>query len=905
MCPRGGATLRDRGRVRMMIKSYYNEGLFFQPSQAAILPSLGESIQDLLNENHGVGILGGTYDEGLPIFMVSELTVRMLGYESIAVFEVACHRRMGELFYVGFSHGDFIRQEHPRELHLRGRRGPVWVRLVKREHRTAGGETLWLASVCDMDSLHKKELLVSEMRERELQQEKAQQAALTRAYEAEKAALLRAREAQSETQALLEEVRTLNRDLQNREEEITAVNRQISTQLDTFLLGINGGYVINSAEGEQPFLYVSEAAARNQGFSVNEFMERFGAGAARNICPDDLERVLRDYREQLERGDSYSIRYRVPCKDGHYKWILDAGKRMLDEQGRPVLNSLFMDVDRYEQTNRLYLRERRQYREALLHNCSYSFSLDLSARMVDGLYWGPALRDRGLPSPSAAPMPAMETLHALRERLRPVDRPEGGASMADLDVSRLLQRYAAGERNCEFDYYDSRLDGYIRTTILMTQDQESGHILATVIGRDITAQTRAAEKTRLALEEANRTLESQKAELQRAYQEARLANAAKSDFLARMSHDIRTPINGILGLSEISERYADDPVKLRELRAKSRAAAKHLLSILNDVLDMSKLESGEVELLDEPMDLEEVLDQCREINEPLAVQHQVALRSGPLAGREDRYVLGSAAHVRQILTNIVSNAVKYNRPGGTVDISAGVEAGYDPEHVCFRVVVADTGFGMSERFLHKLFEPFTREETAQCAHTQGTGLGMAIVKKLVDKMGGTIQVESQVNVGSAFTVALPFRRDSEKRAAQPRKAGPRADLHGVRILLVEDSPLNREIAVFLLREAGAEVDTAEDGEEALRVFSESPVGHYHILLMDVMMPVMDGCEATRRIRLLNRPDARTVPIVAMTANAFVEDVAKCRAAGMDGHLAKPLDTEKMLSTVASFAKQGK
>ena len=161
----------------------------------------------------------------------------------------------------------------------------MWVRLVKREHRTAGGETLWLASVCDMESLHKKELLVSEMRERELQQEKAQQAALTRAYEAEKAALLQAREAQSETQALLEEVRTLNRDLQNREEEITAVNRQISTQLDTFLLGINGGSVINSAEGEQPFLYVSEAAARNQGFSVNEFMERFGAGAARNICP--------------------------------------------------------------------------------------------------------------------------------------------------------------------------------------------------------------------------------------------------------------------------------------------------------------------------------------------------------------------------------------------------------------------------------------------------------------------------------------------------------------------------------------------------------------------------------------------------------------------------------------------
>ena len=889
----------------MMIKSYYNEGLFFQPSQAAILPSLGGSIQNLLNENHGVGILGGTYDEGLPIFMVSELTVRMLGYETIAAFEVACHRRMGELFFGSFSCEDFIRQDGARELHLQGARGPVWVRLVKREHRTAGGETLWLASVCDMDFLHKKELLVSEMRERELQQEKAQQAALTRAYEAEKAALLQAREAQSETQALLEEVRTLNRELQNREEEITAVNRRISTQLETFLLGINGGYVINSAEGEQPFLYVSEAAARNQGFSVNEFMERFGAGAARNICPDDLERVLRDYREQLERGDSYSIRYRVPCKDGHYKWILDAGKRMLDEQGRPVLNSLFMDVDRYEQTNRLYLRERRQYREALLHNCAYSFSLDLSAGTMDGLFWGPALRDRCRFALTDGPMPVTEALSALREVLHPVDQAGSRSSGDGLDISLLLQRYAAGERNCEYDHYDTLLDRYIRTTILMTQDEESGHILATVIGRDITAQTREAEKARLALEEANRTLENQKAELQRAYQEARLANAAKSDFLARMSHDIRTPINGILGLSEISERYADDPAKLRELRAKSRAAAKHLLSILNDVLDMSKLESGEVELLDEPMDLEEVLDQCCEINEPLAVQHQVALHRAPLTGQEARYVLGSAVHVRQILTNIVSNALKYNRPGGTVDISAGTEPGSDPEHILFRAVITDTGFGMSERFLHKLFEPFTREETAQCAHTQGTGLGMAIVKKLVDKMGGTIQVESQVNVGSAFTVALPFRRDSEKRAARSQTDGPKTDLRGVHILLVEDSPLNREIAVFLLREAGAEIDTAEDGDAALRIFSQSPVGHYDILLMDVMMPVMDGYEATRRIRLLNRPDARTVPIVAMTANAFVEDIAKCRASGMDGHLAKPLDTEKMLSTVASFAKQGK
>ena len=413
----------------------------------------------------------------------------------------------------------------------------------------------------------------------------------------------------------------------------------------------------------------------------------------------------------------------------------------------------------------------------------------------------------------------------------------------------------------------------------------------------------AGERTEallIELENANHALEQQKAELERAYTDARLANAAKSDFLARMSHDIRTPINGMLGLLDMSEHYSDDVVKLRELREKSRTVARHLLALVNDVLDMSKLESGSIELACEPFDLNNALAQCQEFIASQAQKLNVAIHiesSRPLA---HPYVIGSPVHVRQIITNILSNAVKYNREGGSV-FATVEEVSSTADTVVYRFTISDTGRGMSEAFQQKLFEPFSREEDPADTFYPGTGLGMSIVKKLVDKMGGTIAVQSRKGHGSTFIVTLPFRWvpacGAQKHAPEQRSA----DLHGVRILLAEDNALNLEIADFFLREAGAQVTNALNGKEAVDAFARSAPFHYDVILMDIMMPVMDGYAAARRIRSLSRPDAAAVPIIAMTANTFAEDVARCRQAGMNAHLAKPMDTTRMLALIAEHA----
>ena len=400
-----------------------------------------------------------------------------------------------------------------------------------------------------------------------------------------------------------------------------------------------------------------------------------------------------------------------------------------------------------------------------------------------------------------------------------------------------------------------------------------------------------------ALKEANHTLERQKAELEAAYAEARLANAAKTDFLARMSHDIRTPINVILGLTEIEERFADDPEKLRELRTKSRAATWHLLSLVNDVLDMSKLESGSVELAEEPFNMTELLLQCREMILPQAAERSIQVYFNDPIPLAHPNVIGSPAHTRQILTNILTNAVKYNRLGGSIS-AVTKELSCDGETVEVQFTISDTGRGMSKAFQQRIFEPFSREESA-AGNPAGTGLGMAIVRKLTDKMGGRIEIYSKPGEGSTFVVTLPFRVDPNGGVSEtPKAVEGTTDLRGLHLLLVEDSEMNREIAEFLLREAGAEVTCATNGREAVHTFAASAPEIFDLILMDIMMPEMDGYEATRRIRALSRPDAQQIPIVAMTANAFTDDVAKCRAAGMNAHLAKPFHVDKLIAAVA-------
>lgn len=400
------------------------------------------------------------------------------------------------------------------------------------------------------------------------------------------------------------------------------------------------------------------------------------------------------------------------------------------------------------------------------------------------------------------------------------------------------------------------------------------------------------------LRRANILLEQQKAELQEAYTKAQHANSAKSDFLARMSHDIRTPINSIIGLLEIAEHFSSDTEKLRDIRVKCQTVAWYLLSLVDDVLDMSKLESGEVHLVDESFRLDELLEQCREIIAPQAEEKGITFVVDNRLKKEDCALISSSTHLRQILTNLLSNAVKYNRPKGSITATADMESA-DEVSVTVRFTIADTGLGISEEFQKEMFEPFTRERSNETA-ASGTGLGLPIVKRLTDMMGGSISVESEVGVGTTFTVILPFRRDMDANDAhQKQPEQQQGSLRGMNILLVEDNALNMEITEYLLNHEGCNVRTAVNGEEAVHIFSQSKPFYYDAILMDVMMPVMDGYEATRIIRDMARPDAQKVQIVAMTANAFAEDVVKCRDAGMNAHLPKPFKAEQLIASIAS------
>ena len=391
-------------------------------------------------------------------------------------------------------------------------------------------------------------------------------------------------------------------------------------------------------------------------------------------------------------------------------------------------------------------------------------------------------------------------------------------------------------------------------------------------------------------------------EIRRSAEEARAANAAKTGFLSRMSHDIRTPLNGIIGLLNIDEAHPNDQALITRNREKMRIAANHLLDLINDVLQMGKLESGEVVLAHEVVDLHKLTVDIVAIIEQRAADAGVTLERDPACDPLDyRYVYGSSLHLRQIFLNIYGNSIKYNRVGGkvrTLSQCLGAENGI----VTYRWTVTDTGIGMSQEFLRHIFEPFAQEHSDARSVYNGTGLGMAIVKGLVDKMNGTITVTSEEGKGSTFVITLPFEI-ADPDQTQPEHTLEQADIHGLRLLLAEDNDLNAEIATVLLEDEGATVTRASDGQQAIDLFERSAPGGYDAILMDVMMPNVDGLTATRIIRALDRPDAETVPILALTANAFAEDARKCLDAGMNAHLAKPLNMPLVKATIAKFAQR--
>ena len=396
--------------------------------------------------------------------------------------------------------------------------------------------------------------------------------------------------------------------------------------------------------------------------------------------------------------------------------------------------------------------------------------------------------------------------------------------------------------------------------------------------------------------------EKYKAELLRAAKKAEAANEAKTEFLQRMSHDIRTPINGICGMINVADHYADNMEKQTECRAKIKKTSHLLLELINEVLDMSKLESDEVVLEEIPFNLNSISEEILGVIEHMATEQNIRIIW------EEKEVthwnlIGSPVHVKRILMNILSNAVKYNKENGYVYISCREIPSKQTAMTTLEFVCRDTGIGMTEAFQKRIFEPFAQEHAGSRTKFAGTGLGMPITKKLVEKMSGTISFESKEGTGTTFVIRIPFRIDTDMKDRTEAEEKTETSIHGLHVLLTEDNELNMEIAEFVLQNEGAVVTKAWNGQKAVDIFRKNRPGEFDAILMDIMMPVMNGYEAAKMIRSLDREDAKVIPIIAMTANAFTEDKMRAKEAGMDEHIAKPVDGKLLVKVINELVKR--
>ena len=396
--------------------------------------------------------------------------------------------------------------------------------------------------------------------------------------------------------------------------------------------------------------------------------------------------------------------------------------------------------------------------------------------------------------------------------------------------------------------------------------------------------------------------EKYKAELLRTAKKAEAANEAKTEFLQRMSHDIRTPINGICGMINVADHYADNMEKQTECRAKIKKTSHLLLELINEVLDMSKLESDEVVLEDIPFNLNSIFEEILGVIEHMAAEQNIRIIW------EEKEVthwnlIGSPVHVKRILMNILSNAVKYNKENGYVYISCREIPSKQTAMPTLEFVCRDTGIGMTEAFQKRIFEPFAQEHAGSRTKFAGTGLGMPITKKLVEKMGGTISFESKEGTGTTFVIRIPFQIDADMKDRTETEEKTETSIQGLHVLLTEDNELNMEIAEFVLQNEGAVVTKAWNGQKAVDIFRKNRPGEFDVILMDIMMPVMNGYEAAKMIRSLDREDAKVIPIIAMTANAFTEDKMRAKEAGMDEHIAKPVDGKLLVKVINELVKR--
>jgi len=695
--------------------------------------------------------------------------------------------------------------------------------------------------------------------------------------------------------------------MRTREQRHLVLSEQTFPIIEQITAEMPGGFFIYHAEGDEQLIYANQALFRSYGCEdLEDFQAYTGFTFPGLVHPEDVEAAERGIRRQASAcgsGQDY-VEYRIVRKDGAVRWIKGRGRFAQTSLYGGVFYVFVEDATENHlkaagdiRADRLS-QERLEALEALehettalklvheiLHSGMWDMEFDPQGRMI-GVSWSQEFR-------------SMIGYHDER------DFPNVLSSWSDLlhpeDRDRVLEQYYAviddytGKSLYDVEYRLLTKDrGYrwFRATGKLSRREDGSPITYVGMFVDITERKETARK----LQEQRRLLEE-------ALDKAQRASHAKTTFLNNVSHDIRTPMNAIIGFTNLAATHLDDRELVRDYLNKITTASGHLLSLINDVLDMSRIESGNVVIEEASCSLPQLL---RDLQSMI----QTDLEAKGLSFHMDDsalvhpYVLCDRLRLNQVLLNTLSNALKFTPSGGDISISAAERPGGGPDAAVYEFRVRDTGIGMSPEFLAHIFEPFERERTSTVSGIQGTGLGMSITKNLVDLMHGQISAESRKGVGSEFTFTFSFRLSAPPDGQKAREPSEPQQLSGLHILLAEDNDLNQEIVVTILEEAGCAVDVAADGAEAVEKVRRSAGSPYDLVLMDIQMPVMDGLEATRAIRALDDPELARLPIVAMTADAFEEDRQRVLSAGMDGHLGKPVDTDKLFAALRDILGRG-
>ena len=646
-----------------------------------------------------------------------------------------------------------------------------------------------------------------------------------------------------------------------------------------------GGFFIYKATGNEELLYANKAVFKIFGCeTLEEFKELTGYTFKGMLCPDDYEKVSGSIVDQIEKsqGNLDYVEYRIVRKDGKIRWLDDYGHYVNSDVYGGLFYVFISDITE----KRVQMEADKAVYTAVIDALSRAYN---AVWLINDIATGSFSLFRADTSEgSIHTRPTKEALEQLtyedakanyinnfvapsdRERLRKELTLENiTANTSSKKVFGVVFKRVVGDMEC---YY----------RIEFTQVQLPNGKTGIVAGfKDVDEDVRKEQEIQQVLRDAIDT--------------ANATSKAKSDFLSSMSHDIRTPMNGIIGMTAIATAHLDDRERVEDCLKKISEASSHLLSLINEVLDMNKIESGKVELNEENFNLSELVNTLLAMTKAQLESHRHKLKVN-IADVIHENVIGDSHRIQQVFVNLMSNAIKYTPDGGTISLTVAERPTNAHGIACYEFVFEDNGIGMTEEFQKHLFEPFTRANDKKTVAIQGTGLGMTISQSLVRMMGGDIQVKSKPGEGSRFTVTI-YLKFVDVQNAEPHKEDPLKNLEdlkfeGKRILLVEDHPVNAEIAKNVLQMTGLEVEWVVDGEAAVERMANSKEGEFDLVFMDIQMPNMDGYQATAAIRAMTTY-ARRIPIVAMTANAFADDIRRAKEVGMNGHISKPLDFNEL------------